>query len=121
MIENISVMDREQTATYTICVDGKKINPSSHGEVNLWGREDKPTFEDKRRRLTMALELSEDFRITLDRLISTDRIKVFDLNTDEKDQILETCRQMITTLSHRVKDMRELKVKKIPFSRENDE
>lgn len=69
----------------------------------------------------MALELSEDFRSTLDRLISTDRIKVFDLNTDEKDQILETCRQMITTLSHRVKDMRELKVQKITFSRENDE
>lgn len=28
MIETNSVMDREQTATYTICVDGKKINPS---------------------------------------------------------------------------------------------
>jgi hypothetical protein len=40
------------TKTYKLCVDGKKINPTSKGEIHLWGYEDPPTLEERRHRQT---------------------------------------------------------------------
>lgn len=34
MIDAVSKRDPDQLSTYKICVDGKKINPSSKGEIN---------------------------------------------------------------------------------------
>ncbi|CAG2226181.1 unnamed protein product [Mytilus edulis] len=59
MIKKIAIIDSNQAGTYKVCVDGKKINPSSKGEVNLWGAEDKPTFEEKQNRLEKEVELCE--------------------------------------------------------------
>ncbi len=51
MIDSISATDQQQTRTFKLCVDGKKINPSSRGEVDLWGYEGDPTREMRRQRM----------------------------------------------------------------------
>ena len=37
VIETVSLSDPDQLNTFKICVNGKKINPCSTGEINLWG------------------------------------------------------------------------------------
>ena len=42
IIEMVILSDPDQLHTFKICADGKKINPCSTGEINLWGYEDSP-------------------------------------------------------------------------------
>ena len=51
MIDMISESDPQQTESFKICVDGKKINSGTHGQklgdINLWGFESSPTLEER--------------------------------------------------------------------------
>lgn len=51
MIDTIAKCDLDQTKTYKVCVDGNKINPSSKGDIRLWGHEESPTYNDRQNRL----------------------------------------------------------------------
>ena len=56
----------DQLQTYKLCVDGKKINPCSKGEVNLWGHEESPTFEDKQNRMDIEINHFHDLQTELE-------------------------------------------------------
>ena len=55
VIETVSLSDPDQLQIFKICVDGKKINPCSTGEINLWGHEDSPTFNERKTRYTSEI------------------------------------------------------------------
>jgi hypothetical protein len=49
LTQMLDMITYDQVKTYKLCVDGKKINLSSSqvdGEVNLFGFEDNPTFQE---------------------------------------------------------------------------
>ena len=63
--------------TFKLCVDGKKLNVSSSqvdGEVNLFGFEDKPTFNDNRDKLQRGQVLIKDIDDILMNLQRRDKI-----------------------------------------------
>lgn len=68
MINKVSQSDPDQTRTYKICVDGKKFNPCSKGEVDLWGYEDKPTYKEKQTRLAEEKEFFVDTQTMIEGL-----------------------------------------------------
>ena len=56
----LDMITYDQMNTYTLCVDGKKINVSSSqvdGEVNLLGFEDNPTFQENRDRVMTHISM----------------------------------------------------------------
>jgi hypothetical protein len=60
LTQMLDMITYDQVKTYTLCVDGKKINVSSsqvYGEVNLFGFEDNPTFQENRDRLMTHISM----------------------------------------------------------------
>ena len=60
LTQMLDMITYDQVKTYTLCVDGKKINVSSSqvdGEVNLFGFEDNPTFQENRDRLMTHISM----------------------------------------------------------------
>lgn len=117
MINNVSRSDPDQTATYKICVDGKKINPCPKGEVDLWGYEDKPTYKEKQTRLAEEKEFFVDTQTMIEGLDTFGKRTTTDCDEMENEQILEKWRTCITLLSERIRDLRHLKLKKEIFLR----
>ena len=115
MIDSLASCDKNQTKTYTVCVDGKKINPSSKGEVNLCGYEDSLTFKEKQDRLTTELNHVSELKELVTKLLSFDHSEVSSCDYKDRKYILEGCRKTVTILSERLCDLRKLKVKKDLF------
>jgi len=60
LTQMLDMITYDKMKTYKLCVDGKKINVSSSqvdGEVNLFGFEDKPTFQENRDRLMTEISM----------------------------------------------------------------
>ena len=117
MINKVSQSDPDQTRTYKICVGGKKFNPCSKGEVDLWGYEDKPTYKEKQTRLAEEKEFFVDTQTMIEGLETFGKRTTADCDEIENEQIVEKCRRCITLLSDRIRDLRHLKVKKEIFLR----
>ena len=112
MIEKLAQSDPDQHQTYKMCVDGKKVNPCSGGEVNLWNYEDTPTFKDKQIRLAEEKVFFEESHFHLERHLSAERTSTDDLPESEVVKLAEKCRESVSVLSNRIKDLRQRKVKK---------
>ena len=69
MIDVVSNADSDQRLTYKLCVDGKKVNPCSSGEVDLWGFENEPTYEQKQKRLNEELGFFEKMHKEIEKYI----------------------------------------------------
>lgn len=115
MIDTITVCDPKQSKTYKICVDGKKINPSSKGEVRLWGYEDSPTFDEKQVRLAAEKEFFEDFKDRLSKLSEYGHTYISTCDDSDNEFIQRGCTKSVQLLSQRIRDLRQLKVKKDIF------
>ena len=115
MIDKISQADPDKKSTYKICVDGKKINPCSKGEVDLWGYEDKPTFQEKQIRLENENVLLQDVQSELERLELLGNGSTEDLDQKKREEVLGKCRDCISLVSQRIRDLRHLKMKKEIF------
>jgi hypothetical protein len=60
LTQMLDMITYDQMKTHTLCVDGKKINVSSSqvdGEVNLFGFEDKTTFQENREELMTEISM----------------------------------------------------------------
>lgn len=115
MVDKISQADPDKKSTYKICVDGKKINPCSKGEVDLWGYEDKPTFQEKQIRLENENVLLQDVQSELERLELLGNGSTEDLDQKKREEVLGKCRDCISLVSQRIRDLRHLKMKKEIF------
>ncbi|KAK3107914.1 hypothetical protein FSP39_025021 [Pinctada imbricata] len=116
MIKSLADSDfTDNTKTYKVCVDGKKINLSSNGEVDLWGYEDKPTKEEKNERTKREIELVIRLKEHALKQIAFGHVFTHDCNLESKILIPELCTEIVTILSDRLKDLRLLKVKKNLF------
>lgn len=116
MIDAVSKRDPDQLSTYKICVDGTKINPSSKGEINLWEYEDFPTNKERRDRSNNELDFLRSVKEKIDKLVSFGHEEIDTCDSSDADEILEACRKAVTILSKRMRDMRQLKVKKNKYS-----
>ena len=113
IIDDISRNEPEQILTYKICVDGKKINPSSKGEVDLWGYEGEPTLEAKRQRVFKEIEFFNIHTKRIETQIEKGHYVTSDLTNTEKNNVIDSCKSSVTMLSYRIKDLRMLKVNKM--------
>lgn len=78
MIDVVSQADSDQRLTYKLCVDGKKINPCSSGEVDLWGFESEPTYENKQKRLNEERNFLADMQKEMENLIELSHMNFSD-------------------------------------------
>ena len=113
MIQTVSETDTDQLLTYKICVDGKKINPSSKGEVDLWGYESLPTFQQRKLKLENERDkIKQCLTKVKKKILSFGNVNLSDIQTEELLVMIEESREMITMLSNRIRDLREIKVSK---------
>ena len=112
MIESVSNADPDQRLTYKLCVDGKKINPCSSGEVDLWGFENEPTYEQKQKRLNEELDFLDKIHKQTEKFIQFSHTNVSDLTSDDQNDLVQKCQETILIVSKRIKDLRHLKLNK---------
>lgn len=115
VIEKVSMSDPNQLQTFKICVDGKKINPCSTGEINLWGHEDSPTFDEKQNRYNSEMDFFSDLRAKLEKLLSFGHISSLTVSEEDMHFLEEACQLSVTILSIRIRDLRQMKVKNDMF------
>ena len=115
VIETVSLSDPDQLNTFKICVDGKKINPCSTGEINLWGYENSPTFTERQDRYNSEMNHFHDLQAYLEKLINFGHSSVSALSEQDIRAIKEACKTSVTILSARIRDLRQLKVKSDMF------
>ena len=115
MIDKIYQADPDKESTYKICADGKKINPCSKVEVDLWEYEDKPTFQEKQIRLENENVLLHDVQSEFERLELLGNGSTEDLDQKKREEVLGKCRDCISLFSQRIRDLRHLKMKKEIF------
>ena len=115
MIDKIYQADPDKESTYKICADGKKINPCSKVEVDLWEYEDKPTFQEKQIRLENENVLLHDVQSEFERLELLGNWSTEDLDQKKREEVLGKCRDCISLVSQRIRDLRHLKMKKEIF------
>lgn len=115
MLDLVSHSDAEKKATYKICVDGKKINPCSKGEVNLWGYEENPTYQEKKQRLNEEVSFFHNAISNLEKLGNFAKTSTNDCDDTDNEFITYNCRNSVTLLSGRIKDLRQMKLKKEIF------
>ena len=66
----VSLSDPDQLYTFKIYVDGKKMNPCSTGEIDLWGYEDSLTFSERQTRHNSEINHFHDLQANLEKLIN---------------------------------------------------
>ena len=115
VIETVSQSDPDQCQTFKICVDGKKINPCSSGEINLWGYEDSPTFKERLSRFNNEINYFQDLQARLEKLINFGHTSISTISEGDTELIKDACKTSVTVLSTRIKDLRQLKVKNETF------
>lgn len=111
MIEKIATHDND-ALTYKLCVDGKKINPCSKGEVDMWGFEDRPTFKEKQSRLKNELDFVRLAIESLSHQMDLGHVDALSCTDVVKSQLLTNCRILIEINSKRLMDLRKLQIKK---------
>ena len=112
MIDVVSQADSDQRLTYKLCVDGKKINPCSSGEVDLWGFESEPTYENKQKRLNEERNFLADMQKEMEKLIELSHMNFSDLTYESQVALAQKSRKAISIISERIKDLRHLKLSK---------
>lgn len=99
--------------TYKLCLDGKKINGSTTGilgDVDLFGHEQKPTLREKQNRLQDEILHTESVLKTLDNVDTNFLLQSF--LPSIKSCLTEKLRKLVTLLSERLKDLRQMRVSK---------
>lgn len=94
---------------------GKKINPCSKGEVDLWGFEDRPTFKEKQSRLKNELDFVRLAIESLSHQMDLGHVDALSCTDVVKSQLLTNCRILIEINSKRLMDLRKLQIKKEMF------
>lgn len=77
---------------YKLCFDGKKINSSTsgrHGDIDLWGLEQKPTLNERKAALEYDTDLLTEAKSCIETLLVKRRVNVNDLNEDESVHSVE--------------------------------
>ena len=98
--------------TYKRCVDGKNINLCSSGEVDLWGFENVPTYEQKQKRLNEELAFIDKMHKDIEKYIQFSHTVISDLAKDDQDDLAQKCQKSLFIVSERIKDLRHLKLNK---------
>ena len=101
-------------------LDGKTLNVSSSqadGEVNLFGFEDKPTFNDNRDKLQRGQVLIKDIDDILMNLQRRDKIYISEIHS-EQNLLKSQLKALIHLAGNSIQDLRKTKVKKKTFALE---
>ncbi|VDH98759.1 Hypothetical predicted protein [Mytilus galloprovincialis] len=107
--------DPDKIATFKLCVDGKKINSSTIGnlgDVNLWGHEDPPTLSSKMKQLDEDKNNIEQLRNLLQDIQSERIESILDCAQHIKPVFIEHCINTIQAIGHKIRDLRKAKVGK---------
>ncbi|XP_033730517.1 uncharacterized protein LOC117319918 [Pecten maximus] len=103
--------------TYKVCFDGKKVNTGidsgDMGDINLWGYECPPTLSQRQTALNDDLKLVQEFETIVLSCECRELSSLTDSPEDIKENIVTNAQKVITTLSHRLKELRPIKTKKV--------
>ena len=114
MIEQFSQLSSGNT--YKVCVDGKKINAAAIGQkqgcVDLFGHEGPPNIAEKSTRLSEEAAFINDVSNFLNTQSLRDLNSISKLPSDVKLALPDHNKRLISLLSHRIKDNREVLVGK---------
>ena len=114
MIEQISKLSSGNT--YKVCVDGKKINAAAIGQkqgcIDLFGHEGPPTLAEKSTRLSEEAAFINDVSNFLNTQSLRDLDSIAKLPSNVKLALSDHNKRLISLLSHRIKDNREVLVGK---------
>ena len=104
-----------QNKNYKLCVDGKKITVGfgkNLGEVDLYGHESSPTLNEKRERLNVECILVSNQIEKLDRMLEIGKLKIKELNQDNKSDLLNSSLDIISVFTEHIKELRLTKIKR---------
>ena len=110
MIDMISESDPQQTESFKICVDGKKINSGTHGQklgdINLWGFESSPTLEERESRFSKDISVLNELqeRMVLFQIQELELLE--ECSDNQMEYVSSLLRQAIFILSNRLSDLR---------------
>ncbi|VDI71523.1 Hypothetical predicted protein [Mytilus galloprovincialis] len=107
MINILHENDPDKIATFKLCVDGKKINSSTIGnlgDVNLWGHEDPPTLSSKMKQLDEDKKNIEQLRNLLQDIQSERIESILDCAQHIKPVFIEHCINTIQAIGHKIRD-----------------
>jgi hypothetical protein len=110
----LSILDtvaesQSQNTTYTICVDGKNVNTGRGklgGDVNLFGYEQRLTFEKRQTRLTRETDVITSTTDTVENIIHQQVEKV-NMSDKQVTYLFEPFIKIIALLGHRLKDLKQ--------------
>lgn len=91
MMKIVSQTDVNQMQSYKLCVDGKRINPCSKGEVNLWGFEAHPSYTEKKERLEDEISFFRTCETDAEDLISFGLHDLKELSDSTKQKFNSSC------------------------------
>lgn len=83
-----------------------------YGDVNLWGHEGPPSLEKSEELLKKDLEILTSLFESLDKLEKRDLLTFDESPTMINDQLVNSGKMVINSLSHRIKHLRSVKKKK---------
>ena len=95
----------EEQKTYKICVDGKKINAAitnKHGDIDLWGYEQKPTLEERQTEFQKHTEAIETCKAFVKNLSEMHKLSASDLDDEQKFRLCQILRGLITDLRYKM-------------------
>ena len=116
MIEMLNDDDEEQTKTFKLCFDGKKLNPGVDGQlkgdVNLWGYEGPPTLKERENQVKETFNIVESLEAVIESLEKRDLTNILHASDAVKDDIVTKSKVAIEKLSRTLSDLRVVKQKK---------
>ena len=102
--------------TFKLCVDGKTLNVSSSqvdGELNLFGLEDKPTFNDNTDKLKRGQVFIKEIDDILMNLQRRDKMYIYISEIHSEQNLLKSkLKALIQLAGNSIQDLRKAKVKK---------
>ena len=113
LTQMLDMITYDQMNTYTLCVDGKKINVSSSevdGEVNLFGFEDKSTFQENRDRLMTEMSMIREMDNLLMSFQRPNKVYIPEI-PGEQNSLKEKLRERIKNAGNAIQNLRKTKIK----------
>ena len=114
LTQMLDMITYDQMKTHTLCVDGKKINVSSSqvdGEVNLFGFEDKTTFQENREELMTEISMIREIDNLLMSFQRQNKVYISEI-PGEQNSLKEKLRDLIQIAGNAIQNLRKTKVKK---------
>ena len=113
-LDAVSSITQNKDKAFNLCVDGKKITSGfgkNLGEVNIFGHESTPTYQQKKDRLEIELCVVDNTMKEISRWIEREVTVISELNMDSKNLLHSNVLDIISMNSERIKELRQLKVK----------